>query len=514
MFESWFEQAESPSETDLDDFIEDSITRIMWRPIECGIRQGTRWPEIIHSFYMVFSDDVLTDWCKSVWEHGDWLSKKYTARNLLLMEMNGLLHISVLYPWFRISAEWFELAMSKLKKELNGQIYPDGVHFELTTGYARVALLNFCKAVKICKVYDREVSEEFTDVLEKLLLFFVRMMRPDGKVPCINDGICLDAAEQVQEFHDFFKPNEVFDYFLGKTDKVPEETSYVFAYPGLAALRTGWSNQDSYVFFDGGELGAGHYHEDKLNVLFSFHGREILTEGNSYAYDTSEMRKYVRSTRAHNTIRVDGMDQNRKANYKWKGQINVKSHLKYHLTDGMDVLQAVYNEGYGEAVDCEVTHERTVMFVKKMEKLKPFLIIIDRLYAQKQHDYEVMWHLDVDDVRLEGLNVINDEVSVLVPECDKLKSGLVVHHGSQFPEWQGWCADSTIQDDYRAIYNLSYHITAKDARWVTVICPNENSIDHSNDQIVKIEAGTEINDTEISLILDNGKKLLLNELTL
>ena len=37
---------------------------------------------------------------------------------------------------------------------------------------------------------------------------------------------------------------------------------------------------------------------------------------NNYAYDTSEMRKYVLSTRAHNTIRIDGKDQNTRRSWR------------------------------------------------------------------------------------------------------------------------------------------------------------------------------------------------------
>ena len=48
-----------------------------WRTIECGIRMGANWPYILFTFYKTpaFTDDILIDWYKSVYEHGERLSK-------------------------------------------------------------------------------------------------------------------------------------------------------------------------------------------------------------------------------------------------------------------------------------------------------------------------------------------------------------------------------------------------------------------------------------------------------
>ena len=77
-------------------------------------------------------------------------------------------------------------------------------------------------------------------------------------------------------------------------------------------MRSGWERDARYLLLDVGPFGYGHQHEDKLNLLLHAYGRLLLAEGGNYAYDSSEMRRYVLSTRAHNTIRVDGHDQNRR----------------------------------------------------------------------------------------------------------------------------------------------------------------------------------------------------------
>ena len=91
----------------------------------------------------------------------------------------------------------------------------------------------------------------------------------------------------------------------GKQGKSPAVTSCAFDYAGYYIMRTSWKPDAVWALFDGGPFGYGHQHEDKLNVLLHAYGRLLLTEGGNYAYDTSEMRKYVLSTRGaqHNSCR-------------------------------------------------------------------------------------------------------------------------------------------------------------------------------------------------------------------
>ena len=65
---------------------------------------------------------------------------------------------------------------------------------------------------------------------------------------------------------------------------------------------------------DAGPLGyrsiAAHGHADALSFTLSAGGRELLVDPGTYAYHTHPAwRHYFRGTGAHNTLRVDGLDQ-------------------------------------------------------------------------------------------------------------------------------------------------------------------------------------------------------------
>lgn len=489
-----------------------------WRTIEAGIRMGQRWPEIFHTFYKEFSPDTIVDWCKSVYEHGVRLFSDHSKPgNWLLMEMNGLLHIGVLNPWLRDSKKWQKEALRILEENLFLQVYPDGAQYELATDYQLVVIKNYAAPVSLCNVYGIEYSDEMLKTLKKLLMFYVCIMRPDRKSPSVNDGSRFDVPQIINRYKGLFEKDETFEWIMGNSDKEPSPKSFIFEYPGFAMLRSGWGEDDSFVFFDGGEFGKAHQHEDKLSVIFYADGKEILVDPGNYAYDDLDpMRHHIILTQSHNCIRVDGKDQNRRALYKWiPEKINKKSDLRFRLSETVDAARAVYDEGYGACgVSCErlARQERSIYFVKKMGNLRPFLIVADRLTSDKERNYEVMWHLDTKSISAEGLRVTAESMHLIVPEYNMDTAGLQISYGvkhlhEETFHLQGWTCDSAVKHDYRPIYTAAHILNAKDIRHVTVLYP-----DGGKELYIKgVEASQDINDTTLALILSDGTRIDFDE---
>ncbi len=82
LFNSWANQAVVPED-------EPGPATRCWRTIETGIRMGQTWPRALHYFINSphFTDDVLVDWYKSLWEHG-WRLRNFHWRYNWLIE-NG-----------------------------------------------------------------------------------------------------------------------------------------------------------------------------------------------------------------------------------------------------------------------------------------------------------------------------------------------------------------------------------------------------------------------------------------
>jgi len=348
-------------------------------------------------------------------------------------------------------------------------------------------------------------------VMESLQLLWVKLMRPDRCLPNINDGSHAPVKDGLAPYFDLFGENDNLRWVMtdGKEGKPLEEDSLVLPWAGMAAFRTGWEEDDTYIFFDAAPFGRAHQHEDKLQVLLHADRKFVLMEGNNYAYDTSEMRAYVLSTRTHNTVRVDGMCQNRRKTYEWHEEdIRKHSGMESRLTDAVDAARGVYDEGYGENQDTNVTHERSLYFMKQLPGCKPFGIVVDRLTAKEgEHDYEVLWHLDDEKLLADGMQLQAGTLHLLVPDAPMETAGLSISRGVQFPEWQGWTANTAIQKDFRPVYAAQYWLHGKDLRWVTVLYPDGNEAC----PIVGVEASLDVNDTKITLKMADGTITELDE---
>jgi hypothetical protein len=296
-------------------------------------------------------------------------------------------------------------------------------------------------------------------------------------------------------------------------------------------MRTGWEPDALYVFFDGGHLGTNHQHEDKLSVLLHAYGRLLLTEGGNYAYDASEMRKYVLSTRAHNTIRVDGLDQNRKGPFRARfyeqmpsedeivAELNTLNDATWFTSAAYDLAESRYDEGYGPDAAKLTTHQRKLIFLKQPPApLSPCVIVIDRVASAdgRAHDYESLWHMDTNSAEIADDNPLRvsstdaEQPNLTMIAADNLALTLAVITGQQEPEWQGWKSlGHGRQGSEVPAPTPTYRWTsAEPLRIVTLLYPTPTNM---TCPVVRVAADSSVNATGITLILADGTTVKLDE---
>ncbi len=394
LFSSWREQCECP------DDVPGGQTKA-FRTIEIGIRLTKIWHYAIHAFLhsSSISDHLWCDIFASLWENANRLRLHPTHGNWLVMEMAGLFHSGLLYPFILDAADWKQYAADRLTAELDIQIYPDSFQYELTTGYHGTVISNYTYAVDICRAMEQPLPPAFLAVLKLAFDLYPKLAQPDLLLPALNDGGCPSAAGMSRLGLSYFPDKEDLQFFASnRTESDPMFPKDTFMpYSGMAVLRDDWSAQSQWLFFESAPFGRGHQHEDKLSILLYAYGKNLLRDTGNFAYDTSEMRRFVLSARAHNTAMVDGMEQNRRGRYTWADEdIRKLSDLSVQLGDECDVLDGIYDEGYGRGY-LAVTHRRRVIKVKNHPLgLKTFYIVLDRFTAPEgeSHSYDVHWQLE------------------------------------------------------------------------------------------------------------------------
>ena len=493
LMDSWIRQAVFPGDVP-------GWQTVLWRTIECGLRMGESWPSIFLTLYRtpVFTDDRVTDWLKSVVEHGRRLSRNHMSGNWLVMEMNGLGQLSILFPFLKDASAWLRQACESLAEELDRQFYPDGFQYELTTNYHHVAVKNYQRLIEFARAMKVTLPVDLTARLERTVDVEARLMMPDGRTPDLNDGRMNPVRPLAeQRLRIFPEKDSLLRLTRGEECPFPGETSMAFPYAGHVVMRSGWDKDACWALLDGAPFGRGHQHEDKLSVLYYAGGKLLLCEGNNYAYDDSAMRRYVRGSESHNTVLVDGQGQNRRCRYQWADEdIHRKADIAWHFGKDWDTAEAAYDEGYGEEAAARVRHQRRV-FLRKSGR--PLLMVADRLISQDTHDYQQLWHLDSLTTELAADRVRFEELAAVF----SLGTPTVVR-GQEDP-WQGFTATSQVQGCYRPVSCLTVTVTGDTLRLVTVLVPSGSGLP------LKVIAPAEVTSEDITLIWADGTEEKLNE---
>jgi hypothetical protein len=162
---------------------------------------------------------------------------------------------------------------------------------------------------------------------------------------------------------------------------VPEQLgSRIFENAGIVTC----FSDDRQLIVDCGPFGAGsagHSHSDGLSILVRKSKSEVLIDPATYTYvGDAQWRNRFRGSAAHNTIRIDGMDQAQPATpFSW---IQPSAVRLLEFTRGeADTID-------GEWRDEPFWHRRRIRFVKP-----DLIVVLDQAGGPSgEHTVEQFWH--------------------------------------------------------------------------------------------------------------------------
>ncbi len=185
------------------------------------------------------------------------------------------------------------------------------------------------------------------------------------------------------------RAQETFDS-LEHSDS-PDDAACSFKQGGYYILRGGTKAQVRLIF-DCGPLGFGsiaaHGHADALSFILYVNDAPFFVDPGTYTYDkTNPLRNYFRSTAAHNTCVVDGLDQSTMTGpFLWSRKAN--AHIE-ELTSSDSVERvAGWHDGY-QRFDDPVVHRRCI----ELDKEEDTISIQDIFEASKAHKFAMYFHL-------------------------------------------------------------------------------------------------------------------------
>jgi len=300
------------------------------------------------------TDDFIVEFMHSLLVHGKYIEKnlewseKMTG-NHYLTNLVGLIYLGVLIPELKEAKKWREFGLRELENELDKQVYSDGVGFEASIAYHRFATELLVSSLLLFRLNGVELPKEMFVKLEKMFDFIFHYTKPDGNIPQLGDNdngrlhrlkiwvdghgewndhrYLLAIGAMLFEREDFaFAAGDQWEdaiWFFGsraieykskiENTKIVNATnlgSRSFPNGGIYIFR----DNDIHIIVDAGSIGqngiGGHAHNDVFSFELFAYGFSWIVDPGTYLYtmDYEERHKF-RSTKYHNTIQVDEVDQ-------------------------------------------------------------------------------------------------------------------------------------------------------------------------------------------------------------
>jgi hypothetical protein len=232
-----------------------------------------------------------------------------------------------------------EVGLQRLRTMLDEHFASDGVHREHSPGYHAMMSQTLTTALASGLTYDPDVIAT-RDRAERALAWFVM---PDGTYagfgdthhrpisPAYRAGSNPDPAVIKARFA---TPVMRSIASAGQIGRPPRQHVRKFGAGGYVVIRSRWPDTDgdpgdaAYLALMGAFHSRVHKHADDLSIVWWDAGRHLLVDAGRYGYVGGSLpkgseaarlgfwyadpsRMYCESTRAHNTIEIDGRDQDR-----------------------------------------------------------------------------------------------------------------------------------------------------------------------------------------------------------
>ncbi|MCU1226146.1 MAG: hypothetical protein JWQ42_4239 [Edaphobacter sp.] len=300
------------------------------------------------------------------------------------------------------SGRWRALGQRLLLEQMVQQILPDGGHIERSPMYHAWVLdhlLDIQNLFRSCPAELPGCAEELSNSIDHMADYLSHIIHPDGEIPLLNDsqfGVTRPTSMILKDAG-----------LSGRYDLGSGTSVQVFPDSGYASIRD--FDSESFLIFDCGQLGPdyqpGHGHADVLSFELTLGRQRVIVDTGVSSYEPSSERHYERSTAAHNTIRIDGIEQAEIWGSFRVGRRPSVSPIRSRKFAGSQFVQGAHY-GYKHL---GVVHSRAIVHLATNA-----WVIVDQISGRGRHKVEsfLHFHPDVDVRPIIEPNVAHTDVVV------------------------------------------------------------------------------------------------------
>ncbi len=342
---------------------DNKITKYTWHDMATGLR-AIKLAYLLNNIYSeenigseLSEDDIyfLIDLAKIHLE--ELKNQKISPNNHGFFQLHGLHLLAQVIP---NQTETKAYTQDKMKELLKNQFLDDGFHSENSDKYHHF-MVNMTSQYIDIKLYPQLGST--IKILERAKQNSAYLQFPNDESLMIGDS-------------GYSKANKFTDQNVTHGIKYFDKSGYTFIHDRKDG------NITSKIFFQTAFNNITHRHADDFNVLLYEFGVNILVDAGLYSYDEkNNYRKYIRSTRAHNSLQIDNRDYDILSNFYDNTLVkNSKEQWGgYHLSTKL------FREEFN------LTHNRHLIYLPTK-----FLLVLDNIDAEDTHNYKQNFHFHQD----------------------------------------------------------------------------------------------------------------------
>jgi uncharacterized heparinase superfamily protein len=333
----------------------------------------------------------IVNWCKagiddarirrSLYQQAELLSRRVETHilgNHLLENARALVFAGCYFHRDERAQAWLKQGLRLYEHETPEQILPDGGHMERSPMYHMLMLQVYIEVLSILPTRSG-VTQTLQNSVRRMTEWLQAIVQPDGTVPLFND-----AARNVGP-----SPRRLLAYADRLLDAMSRETeaarpagssitrsSLIEAGPSAdsqsqhAVVR--YLESTGYVCITDGDLSmrmdigaAGpdyllaHAHADIFSFVLHARGRPWIVDTGTSTYEHGDVRTYERSTTAHNTVTVDGVDQIECwAGFRVARRYRPEGTVRQVDAETVQILGTF--DGYADLIGDDIQHQREV----------------------------------------------------------------------------------------------------------------------------------------------------------
>ena len=401
------------------------------------------------SRFKSFSNTEILQLYTSLLRHKNFLSVKENISfhsNHGFFQLSGLILLTNRFMFIDEMKQINKKTINEIISLIYKQFSKEGIHLEHSPDYHRLVYLALKRITDAGITFNVEILK-FLNKIDYNLHWFIK---PDGNLTNFGDSNLRQMIRPEADPNIWFSDEMKYIASKGNTGKLSEDRVIAFEKSGYFIAKNNWPNFNTkktktYLSQIACFHSRTHKHADDLSFIWTDNNINILIDSGKYGYSgktkvdsdfwnqgfyyDDPKRMYVESTRAHNTIEIDGKDFQRKGRTPYGSAIKKSGIFKEIIFCETEVIHF-----------SSINHSRLLLLYPSK-----WLIVLDWLLETRnlKHSYKQWFHFSPElnpiiTPRNYLIEVPNKSENLLVTPLIDNSSMSKIYFGETKPFLQGW----------------------------------------------------------------------------